>query len=254
MPESLHALTVALLIFAYTSCAAVLGMAVSKRLPKHHLSEGSKEVLNLVMGLIATMVALVLGLLVASAKSSYDTQSSELEMVSANVVELDHLLAHYGPDAGEARSKLRTAVLAASQKMWTTAPSQRQQGGVHIEIASFFDAVANLSPNTEAQRFIQKRALEISAAIRQTRALMVEQIGASIPWPFLIVLVVWISMLFFGFGLFAQNNATVMTALLIGALSVSSAIYLILELNHPDRGLMAISDTPLRSALAQIGE
>ncbi|MGI8570730.1 MAG: hypothetical protein ACR2KT_17630 [Methylocella sp.] len=109
-------------------------------------------------------------------------------------------------------------------------------------------------PNTEAQRFIQKRALEISGAIRQTRALMLEQINSSIPWPFLTVLVFWISMLFVGFGLFARANATVIVALLIGALSVSSAIFLILELNHPYLGLIRISGAPLRNALAQIGQ
>ena|GEM_PF-6787303 len=118
---------------------------------------------------------------------------------------------------------------------------------IHADAAGFYDSIAKLSPNTEAQHFIQKRALEISGAIRQTRALMVEQINSSIPWPFLTVLVFWISMLFMGFGLFARANTTVIVALLIGALSVSSAIFLILELNHPYLGLMRISGAPLRT-------
>jgi hypothetical protein len=131
---------------------------------------------------------------------------------------------------------------------------QQAPAAIHAEAASFYDSIAKLSPNTAAQHFIQKRALEISGAIRQTRALMLEQINGSIPWPFLTVLVFWISMLFVGFGLFARANATVIVALLIGALSVSSAIFLILELNHPYLGLMRISGAPLRNALAQIGQ
>ena len=137
--------------------------------------------------------------------------------------------------------------------MWLKKGAEPEARSVHIQIAPFFESIGSLSPTTEAQRFIQKRALDLSAAIRQTRALMIEQTDGSLPWPFLTVLVIWVSLLFAGFGLFAEHNATVMAALLIGALSISSAIYLILELNHPDQGLMEISDAPLRSALAQIG-
>jgi hypothetical protein len=114
-------------------------------------------------------------------------------------------------------------------------------------------SIAKLSPTTDTQRFIQKRALEIGGELRHTRALMLEQANSSIAWPFLAVLVYWISMLFVGFGLFARTNATVILALVIEALSVSSAIFLILELNRPYLGLMHISDAPLRNALAQIG-
>jgi hypothetical protein len=116
---------------------------------------------------------------------------------------------------------------------------------------SFFESIAKLSPNTEAQRFIQKRALEISGAIRQTCALTLEQVDSSIPWP---LLTVWISMQFGGFGLFARANATAIVALLIGAISVSTAIFLILKLNHPYLGLMRISGAPLHNAPAKIGQ
>jgi hypothetical protein len=254
MQELSRPLGVAAMIFACTFAGSLFGMLLHKKLPVHHLSEGSKNVVELVMGLMATMVALLLGLLIAAAQNTYDTQSNELEQVCATIVELDRLLVHYGPEASEARGRLHAAVSVASGKMWATDASRRTPAAVHIEMAAFFDAIGNLSPATEAQRFIQKKAFEISADIRQTRVLMVEQIGSSIPWPFLTVLVFWVSMLFLGFGLFAQNNGTVMAALFIGALSVSSAFFLILALNQPDKGLMRISDAPLRNALAQIGQ
>jgi hypothetical protein len=257
MPKLFAPLAVSTMIFACTFAAAVFGMVLRKKLPDNHLSEDSKDVIKLVMGLIATMAALVLGLLIASANSSYETQSGELRQVSASIVELDGILAQYGPDAIDSRHKLRVAVSAAVDKIWSKEGLRVEQlarAATHAESDDFYGSIAKLSPNTEAQHFIQKRALEISGAIRQTRALMLEQINSSIPWPFLTVLIFWISMLFVGFGLFARANATVIVALLIGALSVSSAIFLMLELNHPYLGLMRISGAPLRNALAQLGQ
>lgn len=250
-------LAVSSMIFVCAFAAAVFGMLPRKKLPDDHLSEDSKDVIKLVMGLIATMAALVLGLLIASANSSFETQSGELQQVSATIVELDGMLAQYGPEASESRDRLRVAVSAAVDKIWSKDGlrlGQLAPAPIHAEAAGFYNSIAKLSPNTEAQHFIQKRALEISGAIRQTRALTLEQINSSIPWPFLTVLVFWISMLFVGFGVFARSNATVIIALLIGALSVSIAIFLILESNHPYRGLMRISGAPLRNALAQIGQ
>jgi hypothetical protein len=257
MPELLAPLAVSLMIFLCTFAAAVSGMVLRKQLPDDHVSEDSKDVIKLVMGLIATMAALVLGLLIASANSSYEKQSGELQQVSATIVELDGILAQYGPEANEPRHRLRAAVSVAVDKIWSKNGIQIEQlapAAVNADAAGFYDSLAKLSPKTEAQHFIQKRALEISGAIRQTRALMVEQINSSIPLPFLAVLVFWISVLFVGFGLFARANATLIVALLIGALSVSSAIFLILELNQPYLGLMRISGAPLRNALAQIGQ
>jgi hypothetical protein len=249
-------LAVSAMIFFCTFPAAVFGMVLRKKLPDDHLSEDSKDVIRLVMGLIATMAALVLGLLIASANSSYETQSGELQQVSAAIVELDGILAQYGSEASDSRHRLRVAVSAAADKIWPKDGVRVEKpilAANHAEAATFYESIVKLSPTTEAQRFIQKRALEIGGTIRHTRALMLEQANSSISWPFLAVLVYWISMLFVGFGLFARINATVIVAFVIGALSVSSAIFLILELNRPYLGSMHISGAPLRNALAQIG-
>jgi hypothetical protein len=256
MLELFAPLAVSAMIFFCTFAAAVFGMVLRKNLPDDHLSEDSKDVIRLVMGLIATMAALVLGLLIASANSSYETQSGELQQVSAAIVELDGILAQYGSEANDSRHRLRVAVSAAVDKIWSKDGVRFEKltpVANHVEAAAFYESIAKLSPTTEAQRFIQKRALEIGGTIRHTRALMLEQANSSISWPFLAVLVYWISMLFVGFGLFARINATVIVAFVIGALSVSSAIFLISELNRPYLGLMHISGAPLRNALAQIG-
>jgi len=257
MPQSLIPLSVSLVIFVCTFAAALLGMALRKRLPHDHLTEDSKDVIQLIMGLIATMAALVLGLLIASANSSYQTESDELQRASASIVELGGLLAHYGSEATELRHRLHGAVMAAREKIWrkgATPPEKPGPAGIPPESSAFYESIARLSPSTDAQRFIQQRALEISSSLRQTRALLSEQIASSLPRPFVTLLAVWISLLFLGFGLFARANMTVVAAFLIGALSVSSAIFLILELNDPFGGLMQISDAPLRNALATISE
>jgi hypothetical protein len=255
MPQSLIPLAVSSAIFVCTFAAALLGMALRRRLPDDHLSEDSKDVIQLIMGLIATMAALVLGLLIASANGSYQTESDEVQRASASIVELGALLAHYGPEASDAHKRLHQAVTAAATKIWRKDPSKPKEpgpAGVPAEGSNFYESIARLSPSTEAQRFIQKRALEIGSSLRQTRALLAEQTASSLPWPFVAVLVVWISMLFLGFGLFARANMTVIAAFVTGALSVASAIFLILELNDPFGGLMSISDAPLRNALATI--
>jgi hypothetical protein len=254
MPETLSPVVVASIIFGCTFAAALFGMVLHRTLPDHHLNDESKEVMKLVMGLIATMAALVLGLLIASAKNTFDKQSAELRQVSATVVELDGLLAHFGPGASEARQRLHSAVAAAAKKIWEDDKVRLGPADNHGEANTFFDSIQNLSPNNDAQRFIQKRALEISTSLRQTRALMIERVGSSIPWPFLMVLVFWLSVLFSGFGLFATVNATVVVALLIGAVSVSSGIFLILELDQPYAGLIRVSDAPLRHALAKFNQ
>src|ERR1700757_738074 len=161
MPQSLIPLAVSLVIFVCTFAAAILGMALRRRLPDDHLTEDSKDVIQLIMGLIATMAALVLGLLIASASNSYQTQSDELQRASASVVELGGLLALYGPEANESRARLHEAVTAGTAKIFrkdSGKPAEQGPAGHPAEAHAFYESIARLAPGTEAQRFIQKRA------------------------------------------------------------------------------------------------
>jgi hypothetical protein len=246
---------IALVVFGCSFGAALIGMILHAKLPDRHLDADSRDVVKLVMGLIATMSALVLGLLIASANSSYDRQSSELKALSANILLLDRTLKFYGPGAKEARDGLRDAVLLAHDRIWSpegVRPENLDSRATRNSVNANIEQLLRLSPKTDAERMMQSRAVQESESIAQSRLAMFEQLGGSISWPFLTVLVFWISMLFLGFGLFARFNATVTVALLVGALSVAGAIFLILELSEPYRGLMRISDEPLRSALSQI--
>jgi Protein of unknown function (DUF4239) len=238
---------IASVVFGCSFGVAVAGMLA--RLPDHHRDPDSKDAVKLVMGLIATMAALVLSLLIASANNSYNAQRSELDSLSANIILLDRLLVFYGLEAKEARDRLRDAVVAAHDRIWSPHGVQPPDFGTSTR---FVEQLQSLSPKTDTERSMRGQAMQVSENIMHTRLLMLEQLGGSISWPFLTVLIFWICVLFFGFGLFARFNLTVTIALLVGALSVSGAIFLILELNEPFRGIMRISDAPLRNALSQI--
>ncbi len=252
----MKSVVIALIVFACVFGGALIGTFLHGKLPQHHRDGDSKDVIKLVMGLVATIAALVLGLLIASAHSSYDTQESEVRQLAVHFLLLDQMLAHYGPEAAEARTVLRQVIAADVGGIWSNEGAGASQvlpleGRVRGEYA--FTMIARLSPGTEEQRFIQARALQLLTDMVNTRRLMAEQAGGSLSWPFFVVLVFWLVVLFLGFGLFARFNATVVAAYLVGAISVAGAIFLILEMNHPYGGLMQISSAPVRNALQQSG-
>jgi Protein of unknown function (DUF4239) len=252
----MSAIEIALMIFVITFTAGAVGMALHMIVPEHHLDPASRDVVKLVMGLIATMAALVLSLLIASGNSSYQTQETEVQSLSANIILLDRLLSFYGPEAKEPRELLRQGVVTIRDRIWSSGGSRSvgfNPGATRDVTNAFIESVERLSPKTDSQTALKTQSLQVSQNLGQIRLLMFEQAASSLSWPFLTVLVFWIVMLFVGFGVFARFNATILITITIGALSVASAIFLILELNQPYKGLMAISDAPVRDALVLMG-
>jgi len=243
------------IVFACVFAGAVLGLVVRSMLPDHHRSAESKDAIKLVMGLLATMAALVLGLLIGSAKGSYDTQSNEVTQLAANVALLDRALAHYGPEAKDSRDLLRRSVARMVDQMWPKSGSEAAElNPAATGAEGLYDKIQALSPQSEVQRSLRAEALRIATDVGRTRSLLFAQAGRSIPLPFLLILVFWVAVIFVSFGLFAPFNTTVVTALFVGALSVSGAIFLILELDQPFQGLIQISSASLRSILANLGQ
>lgn len=250
----MSSMAISWIVFACVFGGALLGTFLRAALPEHHLSTESKDLVRLGMGLIATMAALVLGLLIASAKSSYDTQRSELTQISANIILLDRVMAHYGPETKEARDLLRDSVVRVLDQIWPDDDSRTAQLAPTAAGAEpLYNKIHALSPQSESQRALQAKALSIAEDIAQTRWLLFAQRGSAIAMPFLVVLIFWLTILFASFGLFAPPNATVIVTLFVCALSVSSAIFLILELDLPFEGLIAISSAPLGNALVHLG-
>ena len=251
----MSSITISLIVLACVFGGALLGIFLHAVLPQHHLSNETKDIVKLGMGLVGTMAALVLGLLVASAKGSYDNQSAELTQLSANIAVLDRGLALYGPETKEARAMLRGAVVRILDQMWSkddTSASPEPPSAAGGEI--LYEKIQGLSPKNDTQRSLQSQALSTAVDIGKTRYLMYAQQATSVSMPLLVVLVLWLTVIFISFGLFAPFNATVVSSLVVSALSVSGAILLILEMYTPYSGVIAVSSAPLRAALAHLGQ
>ena len=250
----MSATAIGLIVFALVFGSALLAMYVHSALPEHHLSADSKDVVKLGVALIATMSALVLSLLVASAKSAYDTRSNQLVQVAADIMLLDRALAHYGPETKDARSLLQRSVAVTVERFWPADGARSITIDPNASpVEAFAERVAELSPQNDMQRSLRSQALTMAFEVGRTRVLLFENLGSSIPAPFLVVLVFWLCIIFASFGLFAPRNATVIAVLCVCSLSVAGAIFLILELDRSFEGLLQVSGAPLRAALAQLG-
>jgi hypothetical protein len=253
----MSSLAISAIVFACVFGGTLFGMILRAILPDKHLSAESKDVIKLGMGLVGTMTALVLGLLIASAKSSFDTQRNGLAQLSANIILLDRALAHYGPESKDVRDMLREAVADTIERTWPQENVQPEQAETKTRTPGghegLYEKIQELAPKSDLQRTLQAQALRIGADIAQVRWLMFAQKGSSIPTPFLVVMVCWLTLILGSFSLFARSNAIVFSTLLVCALAVSSAIFLIMELDRPFEGMIQISSAPLRSAMEQLG-
>jgi hypothetical protein len=249
--------TVGGVVFACVFGGAILGLVLRALLPAEHMSAESKDVVKLAMGLIGTMTALVLGLLIATAKGSYDTQKNGLAQLSGNVIFLDRTLARYGTESKDAREMLHGSVDDLLQRTWPEESTQPVPAGAKGETEGryegIYERIEALAPKNDAQRALKTQALTTATDMGRTRWVLFAQRDSSVPTPFLVVMVSWLALLLTSFGLLAPRNATAFIALLICALAVSSAVFLILELDQPFEGLMRLSSTPLRNALSQLG-
>jgi hypothetical protein len=247
------ALALSCLIFVLTLGGILLGTLLRHALPEHHLSKDSQDVVRLGVGLIATLAALLLGLLIAAAKSSFDTQSTQVTQITADIILLDNLLAQYGPEARPIRQQMRGVIGPFADQIWREKQtSSAMPFEVNASAEQVYLAVQALSPQNDLQRSLQTRAAQISNDLAQTRFLLFAESGNVIPAPFLAILVFWLVVIFASFSLFSALNATVFTCLSLFALSASCAIFLILELSQPFSGLMTISSAPLRHALGPL--
>ena len=245
-------ITVSLLAFALMLFGILTGSWVHRSLRENHLSSESKEVIKLSMGVMGTLTALVLGLLVASAHGSYAERQSEVRQLTAYVILLDLLLDQYGPDAESARVSLRGAVPHVADRIWREGQSSTLQSSpfqAASEGEAFYREVQTLQPNNDSQRDLKSRLLQVTMDTAQARLLLFSHLGSSIPVPFLMVLLAWLTILFGGFSTLARSNTATFVALVICALSVSGAVFLILELDQPFSGLTAINSEPFRNAL-----
>jgi hypothetical protein len=249
-------LTISSIVFALVFTGALLGMRLEKILPQEHLNPDAKDVIKVSMATVATVAALVLGLLTATAKTSFDDREAELRKMAELVILLDRTMANYGPETAEGRTLLKENLAARINLIWPeesagkVAPEGIGRGeGVERVRETIFD----LSPTNDTQQWLQATALQITRDIEAARWSMLEQIGSDIQWPLLGIVVFWLAAVFASFGLFAPHNPTVSVVLFVAALCVAGSVYLILEMDQPYTGLVKLSSEPLRTALAELG-
>lgn len=234
----------------------LLGLGLQHRLPNHHLSKESQDTVKLGAGMVATMSALILGLLVSSAKSSFDTMNVAIAQNGARIIQLDHLLAGYGPETRAIRDQLKNSVVERVEKIWGRSAAVGSGLRAVEKSTAMLDlqgSLGALTPQSELQKAVLDRCQQLATAIWQDRLLIMEEQQVPVPVVFLVLLIFWLTLLFLSFGLFAPRNATVFAVLLVCALSVASAVFLILEMSHPLDGYIKVSRAPLLKALELIG-
>jgi len=247
---------IAAIVFICVSAGALGGVALRARVSDQYFDDDLRDGMKLVLGLVSTVTAMVLGLLVNSSNSLLVTQGSEVQQLSTHFVELDRRLAFYGPETREIRAMLPGVIAAEIERLWqpgNVAGADLTQAQATLVGDDVYVRILALKPQSDAQRFGQNRALQTFVDMAHIRLLMNEQESEAIPWPFMVVLVFWMVALFTGFGILARRNAMGVTTLFVGALVVAGAMYLVVDMRHGYTGLIQVSSAPMQRALAQVG-
>ena len=250
---------VGVIVLVCTFGGALIGVWLRKALPGHHLDSDSRDTIKVGIGLIATMTALLLGLVTASAKSSFDVMDTMVKQSAVQVLTLDRLLARYGPETNEIRKGLQQGVGARIDAIWpqdsakpasiNTLPSGQAPMGERLT-----DAIRSLPAKDDLHRALQSRAVDTAETLLQAKWMVLANAENSVPLPFLVILISWLTIVFASFGLFAPRNATVIAALFVCSVSVAAALFLVLEMESPLTGFIRVSPDPLRYALSALGK
>lgn len=240
-------------IFAFTLGGALLGMLLRTRLPEGQLDNESKDTVRLGVGLIANDDG-------ARSRPRHRFRQELLRCRGSwDTAVRDR----------PARSRPRPCSLWTRNWRDPKRPAARSRGPYRYDLGvrllgairldpiraeptigaeGLTDAIRALSPRDEVQRSLQLRALELAETLLRARWLAIVVTRTSIPVPFLMVLLFWLTLTFTSFGLFAPRNMLVVTVLVVCALSVASAVFLVLEMDGPFDGLLRVSPDPLRRA------
>jgi hypothetical protein len=247
--------TISLIVLACVFGSALFGLLLRRILPDHHLSKDTNDAVKLAMGLVATMAALVLGLLIASAKDKYDKEAAGVTQMAAKVIYLDRLLANYGPESAEVRELLKQSVTRVADHMWPNSASKETQLDPSASRAeTLYVAIQELAPKNDLQTQFKSQAESAAFDLGQMRWQEFEQANLPISMPLLYILTFWLAVLFISFGMFSPPNGTVVAALFMAALAIAGAIFLMYELNTPFSGLLQIPRASFDDALVHLGK
>ncbi|MGA2792044.1 MAG: hypothetical protein ABSE69_00705 [Roseiarcus sp.] len=260
-------LVVATLLFLLLLLSSAIGVLVQRRLPERHRSRETIEAIRLVISILLTFAALVLGLLTSSAKTGFDEFGNRMRAYGIDMIELDQRLREYGEAADPARALLRTYVAASIADTWPDEPPPAGDYPTHLKrvrpdsiegeetgvlIARLDDSIRNLEPADKPHRQLASLLAARMAHALEQRWRLIETASPTVSWPLLSLMTSWLVMIFAVFGLGSPRNAVVYATMVLCALSISSAVYMILELDGPLSGWIVVSSQPLRDALQHI--
>jgi hypothetical protein len=257
MELSLSAIGISLAVGLLTFGAGMLGLFLQKRLPTQHMSGGSRDMILAVIGLITLLLALVLGTLVGNTYAFFATQKSELETFASRALLFDQALAEYGPEAKPIRGALKQGLTESYELFWKGAHVDASELKVDVPLGRFgpmFGLLKSLNATTDAQKEALAAAKLNLGLMEQTRLLMSLQLASPIAWSLVIIVIAWAQFLFCGFGVLSGTNPTTIAVLVLGALSVASAMYLILDLSQPYTGNFRVSPAALEQTLEALGK
>jgi hypothetical protein len=244
------------IVFAVIVGGAFAGWSARQRLPAHHLSDETKSLVSVSMAVVATVSALVLGLLISNANTSFITRSNEVTTLSADILRLDQMLRLYGPETNPARGKL---LQFAERKANDLFP--RDARDVRVNNESTYEVLQQVEylmlelqpPDPRHQWFLQQALLH-AAKIGNTHWLLGQESGQGTPKAFIALVVFWLTLLFASFGLFAPRNFVSALALVLCAIAVTGAVEMILELEQPFDGVLQISARPMLQAVNDLNQ
>jgi hypothetical protein len=242
-----------LITFGCVTSGMVAGMSIRKRLPREHLGSETADTIKLATGMVATLAALVLGLLLAFAESSYRSKDDELTRLSSDLIRVHRLIHAYGPEAAKPEAMI---LEYAEQKRQSLFPLVRDRPVDPLDVpaldllAGARDALLALRPASPDQVWLHQTALRLLDDIGEKRWLLVEQAGQRLPMPLLALLVFWLALIFTAFGLLSPNNPVAVGAHLFCAVAIAGAITMVLEMSDPFSGPVRLSEDVLRSAIA----
>ena len=246
---------IASLVFVCVFAGSLFGLCLNVWLPEKHRSTASHDAIKLGTGMISVLASLVLGLLTASIKNSFDTTDGQLRGFAASLILLDQTLRDYGPETGQARQLVRTYTKQSIEDHWpqeSDHPVEMENTGAGRALDDARLAVVNLPTDNPAHAALRGSALQLMDSALQTRWLLIERAESSIQPVFMVILITWITLIFISFGYNAPPNATVITAFFICAVALSACLFMIVEMDGPFDGLIVISSHAMRDALAHM--
>jgi hypothetical protein len=250
----MNSILISVAVFAVVFGGAIAGMGLRHVLPENQLGPEAKDVIRLAVGLLVTMTALVLGMLVSTANSSYQERKDQLTEMASDFVGVDRLLASYGPETQTARAELHELAASSLERIWPDQASQTSQLKPTDNGQYLYDQLQLLVPKDDAQAAVKAAAISAAIGLRRTYWLMfLGSEESSLSMPLLAVVVAWLTAIFISFGLFAPRNNTVMVTMIVCAIAVSGAVFIIMAMYTPFSGVMKISSLPMRDALIRMG-